>query len=186
MKSYILKKDELFSEKINRVMASIFPNNFIELWKNSSIILVGNAIRDSFEVREINHFDFFCFHPDIFDMCKNILSHAEFAIYKEEDEIIAFEKNNLRIYITLDRRAKNVIDILENFGFSVDKIAYYKETLIMHKRFLQDLKNKHLVYLGSRDPKRNFTRQKMLREQGYTITKTDLDLIERDIDRVEY
>lgn len=186
MKSYVIKNDELFPQKIERLISQNFSNDLLTLFKNSEIILAGNAIRHYLEKKEINFFDFFCFSKADFNKCKEILIHNNFVLYKEEEELIVFNKNKIWVYIYLSDRSKNIIDILENFGFTIDKIGYYKEMIIMHKRFFEDDEKKHLIYCGSSNPKISFARMKMLKLEGYTITKTELELIERDLDRIEY
>lgn len=185
MKSYELKKDERFANKINEIIYPIFPQDFIKLWVNSELILASDAIRDYFENIEINKLDFFCFESKVFSLAKEILLANNFNQKFDRHHFAKFLYNDLKINIIFLDSAKDVIDILENFGFTIEKIAYYKGALIMHKRFFKDLEDKKLVYSGASDPKESYRRYSRLEEMGYTIDKTDLKLIEEDISETE-
>lgn len=185
MKSYILQKDEALSEKINGILYQIFPQDFIKLWINSELILANDAIRNYYENTEINKLDFFCFNSKVFALAKEILVHNNFNQKFDRYHFAKFLHDDYQINIIFLPSAEDIIDILENFGFTIEKTAYYKNALIVHRRFFKDLEDRKLIYSGASDPKESYRRYSRLEEMGYTISKTDLKLIEEDISESE-
>ncbi len=186
MKSYILQKNDKLSGIINEIIYNNFPQDFIKLWLNSELILANDTIRQYFENKEINKLDFFCLNSKVFALAKEILVHNNFNQKFDRVHFAKFLHDNYQINIVFLPSANDIIDILENFGFTIEKIAYYKNALIIHKRFFKDLEAKKLVYSGASDPKESYRRYSRLEEVGYTIDKTDLKLIEEDISESEH
>lgn len=152
MEDYIQKKDEKFSNFIERIIKNNFSSDFIDILNESKIILAGNSIKQYYENKKIDELDFFCTDWDILEECKNVLHKDDFKLDEQEHSFSIFEKNNLKIKIIFLKSSEDIMDILKYPGFTVDKIAYYNNKIIMHKDCLKHIKNKKMVYCGSNNP----------------------------------
>lgn len=185
MKSYIIQEDKLFSEKIQHIISN-FSESIITLFKDSQFFICGKTIRDYLEDKVIKNLNFFCTNKEIFHIIKTELENNNFELINEEGYVIQMKNNIYNIEITFIEEAKDIIEVLEYFDFIIEKAGYYKGVLILHKKFLHDLKNKQLSYCHHHDPKKSFIKQqKMGAEEGYVISKADLKMIELDLDKLE-
>lgn len=185
MKSYILQMDRTFSENIQSIVASL-PPEITLLFNNNKLVLCGKTIRDHFEHRELKQLCFFCVERDIFYFTKTEFEKYGYHNSTESRKFLRFKNPFLKIDITYIKNAENVIDILEDFDFIIEKGAYYKGILILHRLFLEDLHSKKLTYCSHHHPKNSFAKQlRMRKNEGYHISPADLRMIELDISNKE-
>ncbi len=183
MQNYVLRNDQLFTERISKFVSNL-PKDIVDLWKNNLIILAGGAIRNCFENKEPRDLDFFIFDNNIFNQCGRILLSEGYAEKIHDINFCKYKKSTLEIDICWMPNSTNVFDILETFDFTISKVAYYNNAIIIHNRFDNDLINKELVYCGSHNPKASWVRQVVFKEMGYTIDEKNLRLIAADINQL--
>ncbi|HNV97674.1 MAG TPA: hypothetical protein PKL13_05270 [bacterium] len=185
MKEYIVEKNEKFDEIIEQIIKNNFPETFIELLDQSKIVLASNAIRQYYENKKIDKVDFFCIDWDVLEICINILTPLGFNIIEHEHSFCIFQKDKLIINLVFIRSSKSIEDILEHFGFTIDKIIYLyaEKEIVMHKHFLNDLKNKKLIYCGSKNPTEDWKRYEEFENDGYFIDKKQLKLLNKNLNR---
>ncbi|MDD4289847.1 MAG: hypothetical protein PHH83_01040 [Patescibacteria group bacterium] len=185
MKEYLVEKNEKFNEIIEQIIKNNFPETFIELLNQSKIILTSDSIRKYYENKKIDKIDFFCIDWDILEMCIHILMPLGFNIIEHEHNFCIFEKDELIINLVFIKSAKSIEDVLEHFGFTIDKIIYLyaEKEIIMHKNFLNDLENKKLIYCGSKNPTEDWKRYEELVDDGYFIDKKQLKLLNKKLNK---
>lgn len=183
MGDYTIKKDKKFSNFIENIIRNNFPDDIINIWIDSKIILAGNSIKQYYENKKIDQLDFFCIDWDVLETCVDILNKNDFKIDEHEHGFCIFQKNNLKIKITFLKVTRDVMEILEHFGFTIDKIAYYHNEIIMHKDFLEHIKDKKIVYCGSNNPSVDWGRYEELLKDGYSISKEQLNSLNKKLEK---
>lgn len=191
VENYHTVKSEDFNSFVEDFYFIPSIQNFLEdLIKNKPFkcYVAGGLFKDIFSNRgfgAIKDIDFFFETLEDFNKALNYFTKENtndlYEVIYENNNCIGIKGKKYRIEL-IRKNFDNIINILDNFDFTITKCAFYLDeknnsVFTFHKDFFNDLKNKEIKYSSNHKTKLNLnvfeTIERILRYQGYGFKVTE-------------
>lgn len=143
--------------------------------------LVGGAIRDALSGKTPKDYDWFYFTDNSFRAAKDqLLAKEGFRVVKENERHSRFEKNGTVIDVT-KTVYKSLIQLLEECDFTISKVAYYGNAMVVGNHFEKDLEDRKLIFTGSENPEASLMRAFRFEKGGFYLPSATIQKIKKAI-----